>query len=93
MKVVVNSVKLSHALKDLKDRPEYIRLYNGTVKLKTVDKEVNVNCIGDDCDSASAWIPQDNARWDWVSKDLNNLSERPIVLEFSSNRLNVILSY
>ncbi len=95
MKILVSSLSLAsylHAF-DYGECPvERVGYFDGKLRIESSDYAVDVHCEIID-GSRGIYIDQSCSRWDWLEKTLRNITEQPIVLEFGTNRLNLIISY
>lgn len=49
--------------------------------------------IGCEISQRTLIIKQENRRWDWVKRLVDNVEEQPIVLDISENVVNVLFQY
>lgn len=92
MKIFVSSQHFASFLNDIDvNSIENVRVKHGRLFIRSKDKSSSIYVESQEKESED--INQENTRWDWIKKDLNSISERPIVIEFLENKANIILNY
>lgn len=73
-----------------------IKILPNDITFYDSEKYFSIDCHTDLIGNPVKWpieYEQHNVRYDCIKNDLKKLEERPIVVEFSHNVVNIILSY
>ena len=95
MKVIVSSKTLAaylHSFDWKESRIERVGYFDGKLHIESDDYRVEIDCEVSH-DSRIVWLDQRECRWDWLEDVVRRISEQPVVLEISINRLQLILSF
>lgn len=93
MKIVISSKHLSLQLKLIdfdKDSIESIHIKREAIWLRSEHKSIELR---GKCYFRQEKIVQEDSRWDWVKKLVDEVEEQPIVLDVRKNKVSVIFDY
>ena len=96
MKVLVSSKVLYDKLKQLnleEDSVSSVSLVDKKLTICTHKNAVNVNVHTQFGEIGTVIVASHEIRWDFLYRDLKNLSERPIILNVDKNKLELIIQY
>jgi hypothetical protein len=94
MKIVVSSKSLAICLNKLNLETEYVlsvTLKDKILRFNTLKHSVEIYVEPNT--SEPTYIRQENRRWDWVKKLVNQVNDQPISVEISESSVNLIFQY
>ena len=94
MKIIVSSKQLAADLSLIDfDNDHVVEVGADENELIIDTQEGTTVRIGCEMSQRTMIIKQENRRWDWVKRLVENVEEQPIVLDISENIINVIFQY
>ncbi len=102
MKILISSGLLKHKLNGIGERIQSVTYQKtdigSTIFFGSTSHEFEIQEPGITVQSKPGFLPkvkfdQENARWDWVKKVVNQIDECPIILDISENKCSIILDF
>ena len=96
MKVLLSSKVLYDKLKQLnleEDSVSSVSLVDKKLTICTHKKTVNVSVHTQKDEMGAVIVSSHEIRWDFLYRDLKDLSERPIILDIDKSKLELIIQY
>lgn len=95
MKAIISSRYLASKLNEIDFTAKWIKdLYSENDKTIVLhfNTDENITLM---CEVGIRWphMNQENVRWDWVKKLVNQVDEQPIILNINESRIEIIFQY
>jgi hypothetical protein len=94
MKILISSKELASNLNKIhfgKDRVKAVGAIANHFIIKTQEKTFDI--LLNNVIETGKMTDQSRCRWDWIRDLVNKVSEQPIVLEITKNRVDVIFQF